>query len=97
MNAIKIMNYQGKKIIFEKENSYLSSYNKKLIENYIRNQLQENIFTDQISMEGFRERIDIPNSYRMTHINQKVLTPIIKELGSIFNNLNINKIKAKKS
>ncbi|MDU4618902.1 MAG: RepB family plasmid replication initiator protein [Staphylococcus epidermidis] len=30
------------------------------------------------------------------HINQKVLAPIIKELGFIFNNLNINKIKAKK-
>lgn len=32
----------------------------------------------------------------MTHINQKVLTPIINELSFIFNNLNINKIKAKK-
>ena len=32
----------------------------------------------------------------MTNINQKVLAPIIKELGFIFNNLNINKIKAKK-
>ena len=32
----------------------------------------------------------------MTHINQKVLTPIINELSFIFNNLNINKIKYKK-
>ncbi len=32
----------------------------------------------------------------MTHINQKVLAPIIKELGFIFNNLNINKVKAVK-
>ena len=32
----------------------------------------------------------------MTHINQKVLTPIINELSFIFNNLNINKIKSKK-
>ncbi|MGC9678513.1 replication initiation protein [Staphylococcus warneri] len=50
----------------------------------------------KIQIEDFRERLDIPNSYRMTHINQKVLAPIIKELGFIFNNLNINKIKAKK-
>ncbi len=50
----------------------------------------------KIQIEDFRERLDIPNSYRMTHINQKVLAPIIKELGFIFNNLHINKIKAKK-
>lgn len=50
----------------------------------------------KIKIEDFRERLDIPKSYRMTNINQKVLTPIIKELGFIFNNLNINKIKAKK-
>ncbi|MBV5134050.1 replication initiation protein [Staphylococcus epidermidis] len=50
----------------------------------------------KIKIDDFRERLDIPNSYRMTNINQKVLAPIIKELGSIFNNLNINKIKSKK-
>ena len=50
----------------------------------------------KIQIEDCRERLDIPNSYRMTHINQKVLAPIIKELGFIFNNLHINKIKAKK-
>lgn len=32
----------------------------------------------------------------MTHINQKVLTPIINELSFILKNLNINKIKSKK-
>lgn len=32
----------------------------------------------------------------MTHINQKVLAPIINELSFIFNNLNINKIKSTK-
>ncbi|MET1540242.1 RepB family plasmid replication initiator protein, partial [Staphylococcus aureus] len=46
--------------------------------------------------EPFRERLDIPKSYRMSNISQFVLTPIIKELSPIFNNLNINKIKAKK-
>lgn len=50
----------------------------------------------KIKIDDFRERLDIPKSYRMTNINQKVLTPIINELGFIFNNLNINKIKAKK-
>jgi plasmid replication initiation protein len=51
----------------------------------------------KIQIEDFRERLDIPNSYRMTHINKKVLAPIIKELGFIFNNLYISKkIKAKK-
>lgn len=50
----------------------------------------------KIHIDDFRERLDIPSSYRMTHINQKVLTPIIKELGFIFINLHINKIKARK-
>ena len=50
----------------------------------------------KIRVEDFRERLDIPSSYRMTHINQKVLTPIINELNFIFKNLHINKIKAKK-
>ncbi|MDU2130940.1 MAG: RepB family plasmid replication initiator protein [Staphylococcus epidermidis] len=35
----------------------------------------------KIKIDDFRERLDIPNSYRMTNINQKVLAPIIKELG----------------
>ena len=50
----------------------------------------------KIHIDDFRERLDIPKSYRMTNINQKVLTPIIKELGFIFKDLHINKIKAKK-
>ncbi len=50
----------------------------------------------KVRIDDFRERLDIPNSYRMTNITEYVLTPIIKELSLIFNNLNINKIKAKK-
>ena len=50
----------------------------------------------KIRVEDFRERLDIPNSYRMSNINQFVLTPIIRELSTIFSNLKINKIKAKK-
>lgn len=51
----------------------------------------------KISIEDFRERLDVPTSYRMTNINQYVLSPILKELGFIFKDLMINKIKAKKS
>ena len=50
----------------------------------------------KIKVDDFRERLDVPKSYRMTDINKNVFKPIIKELGFIFNNLNINKVKAKK-
>src|SRR5699024_5355391 len=51
----------------------------------------------KIQIDYFRERLDIPQNYRMTNINQRVLNPIINELGFIFKDLNINKISAKKS
>ncbi|MFL4615357.1 replication initiation protein [Staphylococcus aureus] len=50
----------------------------------------------KIQIDDFRERLDIPKSYRMSEIDKYVLKPIIKELGLIFKSLNINKIKAKK-
>ncbi|MCG1245854.1 RepB family plasmid replication initiator protein [Staphylococcus epidermidis] len=50
----------------------------------------------KIKIDDFRERLDIPKSYRMTDINKNVLKPIVTELNTIFNNLHINKIKAKK-
>ncbi|WP_265365500.1 replication initiation protein [Staphylococcus epidermidis] len=50
----------------------------------------------KIKIDDFRERLDVPKSYRMTDINKNVFKPIIKELNTIFNNLHINKIKAKK-
>ena len=50
----------------------------------------------KIHIDDFKNRLDIPKSYRMTDINKNVFKPIIIELGSIFNNLTINKIKAKK-
>ncbi|MEJ7307199.1 replication protein Rep, partial [Staphylococcus epidermidis] len=50
----------------------------------------------KIKIDDFRERLDIPKSYRMTDINKNVLKPIVTELNSTFNNLHINKIKAKK-
>ncbi|MGX0515420.1 plasmid replication initiation protein, partial [Staphylococcus capitis] len=39
---------------------------------------------------------DVSKSYQMCDITKRVLKPISKELTPIFNNLNINKIKAKK-
>lgn len=50
----------------------------------------------KIHIDDFKNRLDIPKSYRMTDINKNVFKPIIIELGSIFNNFTINKIKAKK-
>ena len=50
----------------------------------------------KIKIDDFRERLDIHKSYRMTDINKNVLKPIVTELNAIFNNLHINKIKAKK-
>lgn len=50
----------------------------------------------KISVEDFRERLDVPKSYRMTDLNKNIFAPIINELSSIFKGLNINKVKAKK-
>lgn len=49
-----------------------------------------------VKMDDFRELLDIPRSYRMTHITQKVLHPIKKELSQYFDPFEIKKIKAKK-
>src|SRR5699024_8582385 len=48
------------------------------------------------SLEDFKSRFDVPNSYRMTDIDKNVLKPIVKELNNSFADLSINKIKAKK-
>lgn len=50
----------------------------------------------KIHIDDFRERLDVPKSYRMTNINTSVLKPIINELSPLFVNLKINKVKAKK-
>src|SRR5699024_9095119 len=50
----------------------------------------------KLKIADFKERLDIPHSYQMNDITKRVLSPIIKELGFLFKNLNINKIKAKK-
>lgn len=48
----------------------------------------------KVSIEDFREILNIPESYRMCHINDKILRPIEKQLGSYFGNLIIAKVKS---
>lgn len=49
-----------------------------------------------VKIDEFKELLDIPQSYRMTHITQKILKPISKELSQYFEPFEIKKIKAKK-
>lgn len=50
----------------------------------------------KIQIDDFRDRLDIPKSYRMSDINKRVFKPIINELNLLFNNLSIKKINKKK-
>lgn len=47
------------------------------------------------TIDEFRRVMDIPDSYRMRAIDQRVLKPIIEELPAIFELLNIEKVKGK--
>ncbi|MFI8545661.1 replication initiation protein [Enterococcus casseliflavus] len=49
-----------------------------------------------IGIEDFRKRLDIPESYQMFNIDQRILKPALKELSAYFNDLKFKKIKAKK-
>ena len=44
-------------------------------------------------IENFREILEIPKSYKMYNIDQKILKPALKELSKYFENLKIEKIK----
>jgi len=46
----------------------------------------------KVSIEKFRELMDIPKNYRMDNINQRVLAPIQEELEEYFEDLKIEKI-----
>ena len=46
-----------------------------------------------ISIADFREKLDIPISYRMCEINIRVLKPILSELQHYFKNLKLEKVK----
>lgn len=49
-----------------------------------------------VSIEKFRELLDIPFGYRMSEIDRVVLKPAMKELHNYFEDLEVTKIKAKK-
>lgn len=49
-----------------------------------------------VKIEDFRELLDVPPSYQVGQIDQKVFDPIKKELTPIFKNLKIQKIKSKR-
>lgn len=50
---------------------------------------QERIF----EIENFREILEIPKSYKMYNIDQKILKPALKELSKYFESLKVEKIK----
>lgn len=45
------------------------------------------------TIDDFRYLLDIPENYKMSDINKRVLNPILEELSPIFKNLDIEKIK----
>lgn len=45
-----------------------------------------------VTMEDFRQFVDVPEGYSMGNINQRVLEPSIKELSEFFLNLRVEKI-----
>jgi len=49
-----------------------------------------------VDLDDFRVLLDVPKSYRMTNIDQTILTPALDELQAYFKNLKLEKIKAKK-
>lgn len=49
----------------------------------------------EFSIVEFRQLLDIPKSYKTSHIPQKVLAPISKELSPYFANFKITPLKAK--
>ena len=48
-----------------------------------------------VKIDEFRRLLDIPESYQMNNIDQRVLKPISKELPNYFKDLKINKLKGK--
>lgn len=50
-----------------------------------------------MTIDDFRNKLDIPLKYRMTHINEKVLTPAKEELSKILKKFEIKKLKKGKN
>ena len=51
----------------------------------------------KIQINDFRERLDIPKSYRMSEIDKYVFKPIIKELGFYLKISILIKLKLKRT
>lgn len=51
----------------------------------------------EISIEKFREELGVPTTYRMTHVDVRVLKPIKQDLEKYFPDFQIEKIKEGKS
>ena len=54
----------------------------------------------KVTIEDFKELLDVPKSYKSSHIDQKILNPAIKQLGgsdehALFKNLKVTKNKKK--
>lgn len=49
-----------------------------------------------IRMEDFREQFDVPKSYKIGQIDQKIVKPVLKELKPHFDKLKVKKIKSTK-
>ncbi|WP_062325844.1 replication initiation protein [Holzapfeliella floricola] len=44
-----------------------------------------------LSKEDFIEALEVPKSYRQTHIDKRIIEPVLKELSPIFRNLKFTK------
>ncbi|MEG2609382.1 MAG: replication initiation protein [Bacilli bacterium] len=63
----------------------------KILKQYESNKQNEKWF--EIKMEKLKELLSIPNSYKISHIDKVVLTPILEQLKPLFQGLKIEKIK----
>lgn len=50
-----------------------------------------------VSIRDFRNYLDVPEKYSMTDINKRVLTPVMNELNSVFRNLRLEKVRARRT
>lgn len=50
----------------------------------------------KIDFDDFRKLLNIPESYKPTHIDSRVLKPVMNELPSIFKGLKVHKIKSRR-
>ena len=74
--------------------SFKSSYSK----NVFRLMKQwESIKKLDIKLDEFKRILCIPESYKFSKIDQRVLKPVMEELGPIFNNLKLEKVKKGRS